>query len=212
MLNPIRPALVLLVLFTALTGLAYPLAITGLAQLAAPALANGSLILQDGKIVGSALIGQNFTSDKYIHARPSATSDTDDAGKTIDAPYNAANSSGSNLGPTSAKLADRVKADVAAWRAQGGAGPVPADAVTTSASGLDPDISPANAEAQVPRVARARGLPEADLKALVAAATDRPFLGVIGEPRVNVLALNLALDRLQRRSPLATEGALEPKR
>jgi potassium-transporting ATPase KdpC subunit len=199
MLAELRPAFVLLALFTALTGFAYPLAVTGVAQIAAPGLADGSLILRDGKVVGSALIGQNFKSDRYFHGRPSATTDTDpnDPSKTFDAPYNAANSSGSNLGPTSAKLVGRVKADAATWRKTNGAGPIPADAVTTSASGLDPDISPANALAQVWRVARARGLAEADVRALVEASVARPFLGVIGEPRVNVLNLNLALDRVQ---------------
>jgi K+-transporting ATPase ATPase C chain len=206
MLNQIRPAFVLLVLLSALTGLAYPLAITAAAQFAAPAVANGSLLTRDGKVIGSALIGQNFKSPRYFHGRPSATSDTDpnDSSKTIDAPYNAANSSGSNLGPTSAKLIDRVKAGVAAW----GAAPVPADAVTTSASGLDPHISPANAAGQVAGVAKARGLKPADVQALVEAQTERPFLGVIGQARVNVLALNLALDRLQQ-PPNSAQGALE---
>ena len=145
MLRDIRPAIVLLALLTLLTGLAYPLGVTALAQFALPGLANGSLIQRDGAVVGSSLIGQNFAADRYFHARPSATSDTDpnDATKTIDAPYNAANSSGSNLGPTSAKLMDRIKADAATWRKSNGDAPVPADAMTTSASGLDPDISPA---------------------------------------------------------------------
>ncbi len=215
MLREIRPAVALLALFTLLTGLLYPLAVTGLAQLAAPGLANGSLIIRDGKVVGSALIGQNFASDRYFHGRLSATSDTDpnDSSKTIDAPYNAANSNGSNLGPTSAKLVARVTADVAAWRKSGGAGPVPADAVTTSASGLDPDISPANALSQVSRVAKARGLEQAGVRALVEAAIARPLLGMIGEPRANVLEMNLALDRLQSpRAPGATQGSLDPKR
>jgi len=199
MLSQIRPAVVLLVLFSALTGLVYPLVVTGVAQLALPRQANGSLIVKDGVVVGSALIGQNFKTDRYFHPRPSATSDTDpnDSTKTIDAPYNAANSSASNLGPTSQKLVDRVKASLEAWRAAGGAGPAPADAVTTSASGLDPDISPANALAQVPAVAKARGLDAAAVRALVESAIDRPALGFIGEPRVNVLRLNLALDGLK---------------
>src|ERR1035438_7490622 len=151
MLQHVRPAVVLLLLFSALTGLVYPLAVTGIAQLAMPSQANGSLIEKGGVVVGSALIGQNFKSDRYFHPRPSATTDTDpnDSSKTIDAPYNAANSSGSNLGPPSKKLIDRVKASVEAWRAVAGPGPVPADAVTTSASGLDPDVSPAAALAQV---------------------------------------------------------------
>jgi K+-transporting ATPase ATPase C chain len=202
MLSQIRPAIVLLALFTLLTGLAYPLAITALAQLALPYQANGSLLTVDGKPVGSALIGQNFASDKYFHPRPSATqtqdpAHPDDPSKTIDAPYNAANSTGSNLGPTSQALIDRVKADVAAKRAAGWTGPIPADSVTTSASGLDPDISPENAFAQVPAVAKARGLPEDKVRALVASQIEGRFLGLIGEPRVNVLRLNMALDALK---------------
>lgn len=201
MLSQIRPAIVLLVLFTALTGLAYPLAITGIAQVAFPYQANGSLVAGANGPVGSALIGQNFASDKYFHPRPSATqaqdpAHPDDSSKTIDAPYNAANSTGSNLGPTSQKLLDRVKADVDAKRAAGWAGPIPADSVTTSASGLDPHISPENAYAQVPGVAKARGLAEDKLRALVAASVEGRVLGLIGEPRVNVLRLNLALDAL----------------
>ncbi len=199
MLRHIRPAIVLLVLFSALTGLVYPLAVTGVAQLAFPRQANGSLIERGGVVVGSALIGQNFTSDRYFHPRPSATTGADpsDSSKTIDAPYNAAGSGGSNLGPTSQKLVDRVMASVAAWRSLAGAGPVPADAVTTSASGLDPDISPANALAQAASVAKARGLDQARVRALVEASIDRPMLGWFGEPRVNVLQLNLALDALR---------------
>ena len=199
MLSQIRPAVVLLALFTLLTGLAYPLAITGIAQLAMPYQANGSLLSVGDKPVGSALIGQNFASDKYFHSRPSATqaqdpAHPDDPTKTIDAPYNAANSTGSNLGPTSQKLIDRVKADVEAKRAAGWTGPIPADSVTTSASGLDPHISPENALAQVAAVAKARGLPEDKVRALVATNTQGRFLGLIGEPRVNVLRLNMALD------------------
>jgi len=199
MLQHLRPALVLIVLFSVLTGLVYPLAITGVAQLAMPYLANGSLIEKNGDVVGSALIGQAFKSDRYFHPRPSATTDADpsDATKTIDAPYNATNSSGSNLGPTSQKLVDRVKGGVAAWRGFAGPGPVPADAVTTSASGLDPDISPANALGQVASVAKARGLPEEKVRALVEGKIEGRVLGLIGEPRVNVLQLNLALDRLK---------------
>ena len=199
MLQHLRPALVLIVLFSVLTGLVYPLAITGVAQLAMPYLANGSLIEKNGNVVGSALIGQAFKSDRYFHPRPSATTDADpsDATKTIDAPYNATNSSGSNLGPTSQKLVDRVKGGVAAWRGFAGPGPVPADAVTTSASGLDPDISPANALGQVASVAKARGLPEEKVRALVEGKIEGRVLGLIGEPRVNVLQLNLALDRLK---------------
>ena len=199
MLQHLRPAIVMLALFTLLTGLVYPLAVTGIAEVALPRQANGSLIEKNGVVVGSALIGQNFKSERYFHPRPSATTDTDpnDSSKTIDAPYNAANSSGSNFGPTSQKLVDRVKAGVMAWRALAGAGPAPADAVTTSASGLDPDVSPETALGQVPAVAKARGLPEGQVRALAEAAIERPALGFIGEPRVNILRLNLALDRLK---------------
>ena len=198
MLSQIRPAIVLLVLFTALTGLAYPLAITGIAQAIMPDRANGSLLGGD-KPVGSALIGQNFAADKYFHGRPSATqaqdpAHPDDSSKTIDAPYNAANSTGSNLGPTSQKLIDRVKADVDARHTAGATGPIPADAVTTSASGLDPHISPENALAQVAAVAKARNLTEDKVRALVEANVEGRALGLIGEPRVNVLRLNMALD------------------
>src|SRR5271163_3681588 len=169
MISQIRPAIVLLVLFTLLTGLAYPLAITEIAQAILPGQANGSLLSSGGKPVGSSLIGQNFTADKYFHSRPSATqiqdpAHPDDPTKTVDAPYNAANSTGSNLGPTSQKLLDRVKADVAAKRAAGVSGPVPADSVTTSASGLDPHISPENALSQVATVAKARNIPEDKLR------------------------------------------------
>ena len=196
MLSHLRPAIVMLVLFTLLTGIAYPFAITGIAQAVLNAPANGSTIVWDGKVIGSTLIGQNFASDKYFHGRPSATNtpDSADAIKTVDAPYNAANSSGSNLGPTSKALVVRVAADVEARRKVGISGPVPADAVTTSASGLDPDISPANAAAQIADVAKARGMDEGKLRALVEAQTQGRFLGLIGEPRVNVLLLNLVLD------------------
>ncbi|VTZ28079.1 potassium translocating ATPase, subunit C [Methylocella tundrae] len=199
MLQHLRPALVMLALFTVLTGVIYPFALTGFAAIALPGTANGSLVKNGDVIVGSSLIGQNFTKDVYFHSRPSATSaaDPNDSTKTIDAPYNADNSSGSNLGPTSAKLIDRVKADIETLRGQGLAGPIPADAVTTSGSGLDPDISPAYAKAQVARVAKARNLPEAKVAALVDATTSGRLLGVIGEPRVNVLELNLALDGMK---------------
>ena len=202
MLSQIRPAIVLLALFTLLTGLAYPLAITGIAQVAFYHQANGSLVPPDGAPVGSSLIGQNFASDKYFHGRPSATqaqdpAHPDDSTKTIDAPYNAANSTGSNLGPTSQKLLDRVKADVAAKRAAGWTGDIPADSVTTSASGLDPHISPDNALAQVAVVAKARGLDEGKVRALVKANVEGRAIGLVGEPRVNVLRLNMALDALK---------------
>jgi len=199
MLSQLRPALVMTALFTVLTGLVYPLAITGLAQLLAPAKANGSLIERDGKVVGSELIGQNFASERYFHGRPSATSAPDpaDATKTVDAPYNAGNSSGSNLGPTSKKLVDRVNGAIEAELAAGRLGEVAADAVTTSASGLDPHISPQYALAQAPAVAKARGLEEARVRELVEAHSDGRIAGVIGEPRVNVLRLNLALDALK---------------
>jgi K+-transporting ATPase ATPase C chain len=201
MLSQIRPAIVLLVLFTVLTGLVYPLAITGIAQAVMPHQANGNLLPIGGPPVGSALIGQNFATDKYFHPRPSATqtqdpAHPDDSSKTIDAPYNAANSTGSNLGPTSQKLLDRVKADVAAKQAAGWTGPIPADSVTTSASGLDPHISPENALAQIAAVAKARNLPEDKLRALVEDHIEGRALGLIGEPRVNVLRLNMALDAL----------------
>ena len=201
MLSQIRPAIVMLVLFSALTGLAYPLAVIGVAQAIAPSQANGGLVMLKGKIVGSSLIGQNFVSNKYFHGRPSATQTQDpqhpdDPTKTIDAPYNAANSSGSNLGPTSQKLIDRVKTDIDAKRAAGLTGPIPADAVTTSASGLDPDISPQYALAQVAAVAKARNLPEEKVRALVEAHVDGRVFGLFGEPRANVLLLNLALDGL----------------
>jgi K+-transporting ATPase ATPase C chain len=190
----LRPALVLIALFTVLTGIAFPLTFTGLATALVPGRANGSLIERNGKVIGSRLIGQTFASDRYFHGRPSATTDTDpnDPAKTISVPYDANNSGGSNLGPTSKALLDRVKKDIAALGKE--AKPVPGDMVTTSASGLDPDISPANAERQIARVAAARGMPEAELRALVAAHTKGRFLGFLGEPRVNVLALNLALD------------------
>jgi K+-transporting ATPase ATPase C chain len=199
MLTHLRPAIVMIVLFTALTGLAYPLAVTGIAQTIMPGLAGGSLIESKGNVIGSSLIGQSFALEKYFHPRPSATSAPDpaDSSKTVDAPYNAGNSSGSNLGPTSQKLIDRVKGDVETLRAEGVSQPIPADAVTTSASGLDPHISPQNAAIQIERVAKARGLAPEVVNRLVAQQTQGRLFGLIGEPRVNVLSLNLALDALK---------------
>ncbi len=197
MLNSLRPALVLVLLLTGITGLAYPLAMTGAAQVLFPAQANGSLIEKNGTVVGSALIGQAFTSDRYFHGRPSATTGADpaDASKTVPQPYNAANSMGSNLGPTNPALFERVKGDLAALKAENPGAAVPVDLVTTSASGLDPDISPEAALFQVPRIAKARGVGEDVLRRLVAQSTQERTFGLLGEPRVNVLALNLALDR-----------------
>lgn len=192
----LRPAVVLLALFTALTGVAYPLAVTGIAQVAVPGAANGSRVTVDGHVVGSALVGQSFTAERYFHGRPSATTapDPHDPAKSVDSPYNAASSTGSNLAPSSAALAQAVSTRVAAL----GGSPVPADLATASASGLDPDISPAAAALQVGRVARARGLPEDDVRALVKRNTMGATFGLLGEPRVNVLALNIALDGLKR--------------
>jgi K+-transporting ATPase ATPase C chain len=196
MLREIRPAIVLLVALTLITGLAYPLAMTGVAGAIFPKQAAGSLIERDGKVVGSALIGQEFKSDKYFHGRLSATTAPDpaDATKTVSAPYNAANSGGSNLGPTSKALADRVKEDVDKLKAENPSSAVPIDLVTTSASGLDPDISPEGALFQVPRVAKTRNMPEERVRELVTQNTQGRLIGIFGEPRVNVLALNLALD------------------
>jgi potassium-transporting ATPase KdpC subunit len=196
MLKHIRPAIMMIVVMTVITGIAYPFAMTGIAQVVFPSQANGSLVEKDGKVIGSTLIGQNFTQDRYFHGRPSATTDTDpkDPTKTISAPYNAANSAGSNLGPTSKALVDRVKGDVKTLAAENPNAPVPIDLVTSSASGLDPDITPAAALFQVPRVARARNIPEDRVRALVTANTEGRLLGLIGEPRVNVLKLNLSLD------------------
>ena len=198
MLREIRPAIVLLLALTAITGLAYPLAMTGIAGALFPVQAQGSLIEKDGKVIGSALIGQEFRDEKYFHGRPSATlaPDPNDSTKTVPAPYNAANSGGSNLGPTSKALADRLKADVDKLKAENPNAAVPVDLVTTSASGLDPNISPDAAQFQVPRVAKARNLPEDQVRQLVTAGTEGRLLGLLGEPRVNVLALNLALDRM----------------
>ena len=196
MLREIRPAILVLLVLTLITGLAYPLAITAIAGVIFPRQAAGSLIERNGQVVGSALIGQEFKSDKYFHGRPSATvaPDPNDATKTVPAPYNAANSGGSNLGPTSKALSDRLKADVDKLKAENPTEPVPVDLVTTSASGLDSDISPEAALFQVPRVAKARNMPEDQLRALVEKETEGRLGGFLGEPRVNVLELNLALD------------------
>ncbi|HEX7776284.1 MAG TPA: potassium-transporting ATPase subunit KdpC [Parvibaculum sp.] len=194
MLKEIRPAIVLLLLFTLLTGIAYPLGMTRLAETFFPRQAHGSLIVKDGKTIGSDLIGQYFASDRYFHGRPSATTGTDDKGNSIAQPYNAANSMGSNLGPTSKALMDRIRSDVAKLKAENPDAPIPVDMVTTSASGFDPDITPAAALFQVPRVARARNLDAARVLALVNQFTKPRMLGIIGEPTVNVLKLNMALD------------------
>jgi potassium-transporting ATPase KdpC subunit len=198
MLREIRPAIVVLVALTLFTGLVYPLAMTGIAQVLFPYQASGSMIERDGKVVGSELIGQEFTSDKYFHGRLSATTapDPKDPTKTVAAPYNAANSGGSNLGPSNKALIDRVQADIAKLQKENPGTPVPIDLVTTSASGLDPDISPEAALFQVPRIAKARKLPEDRIRQLVDDATEGRLLGLLGEPRVNVLKLNIALDRL----------------
>ena len=198
MLREIRPAIVVLVALTLITGLAYPLAMTGIAQALFPRQAQGSLIERNGTVVGSELIGQVFESDKYFHGRPSATTapDPNDSTKTVPAPYNAANSGGSNLGPSNKALIDRVQGDIDKLKQENPSMPVPTDLVTTSASGLDPHISPEAALFQVPRIAKARNLPEDRIRQLVADNTEGRLFGLLGEPRVNVLLLNLALDRL----------------
>jgi len=198
MLKEIRPAIVMIVVMTVLTGLAYPLAMTGIAEAVFPDQAHGSLVVKDGKVIGSRLIGQNFADDKYFHGRPSATTEPDpkDPNKTVPVPYAADNSVGSNLGPTNQALVDRVKEDAAKLKVENSAS-IPVDLVTTSASGLDPDITPAGALFQVPRVAKARNLPEEKVRQLVTDHIEGRLLGVVGEPHVNVLELNLALDALK---------------
>ena len=200
MLKQIRPALVIVVFLTLLTGLVYPLAMTGIASVLFPRQAEGSIVTVDGKVVGSSLIAQGFASDRYFHPRPSATTVTDpkDPTKTIPKAYAADSSGGSNLGPSSKALIDRIRGDADKLKAENPAAPVPQDLVTTSASGLDPDITPEAALFQVPRVAKARNLQADKLRDLVSSHTEGLTLGLFGEPRVNVLELNLALDALAR--------------
>ena len=201
MLKQIRPAIILLIALTIITGLVYPLVVTGIAGVVFPRQAQGSLIERDGKVVGSSLIGQTFSEDRYFQGRPSATvtPDPKDPTKNVDAPYNAANSGGSNLGPTNKALIERVKGDVDKLKAENPSAPVPIDLVTTTASGLDPHISPAAALFQAPRVAKARNMPEDRVRQLVQEHTEGRLFGLLGEPRVNVLAINLALDRVAAR-------------
>jgi K+-transporting ATPase ATPase C chain len=196
MLKELRPAIVLIIAFTIINGLLYPLAMTGIAGVIFPYQAKGSLIEKDGKVIGSELMGQAFASDRYFHGRPSATIGPDpaDPSKTTSVPYNAANSMGSNLGPTNKALIDRVKADVDKLKAENPSAQVPIDLVTTSGSGLDPDVSPEGALFQVARVAKARNMSEDSVRQLVNENTKGRTLGILGEPRVNVLELNLALD------------------
>lgn len=186
--SALRPAIVMTLLFALLLGFAYPLLVMGVGQAIFPSQANGSLIRDGDKVIGSSVIGQAFTSDRYFQTRPSA------AGANG---YDGLASSGSNLGPTSQALADRVKADVEKRRGEGVTGALPADLATASGSGLDPDLSPAAAMAQVGRIAKVRGIPEGDLRALVERSIEQPTLGILGEPHVNVLALNRQLDGIQ---------------
>jgi K+-transporting ATPase ATPase C chain len=199
MFNQLRPALFVFVALTLLTGVAYPYAVTGVAQLVFPYQAKGSLIERDGKVIGAEIIGQNFESERYFHGRPSATTATDpnDSTRTVPAPYNAGNSSASNAGPTSKALIERVQADVEKLKAENPDATVPVDLITTTGSGLDPHVTPASALFQVPRVAKARRIDEARLRRLVEESVEGRVLGLVGEPRVNVLKLNLALDALK---------------
>lgn len=198
MLQHLRPAITMLIAFTLITGLAYPLAVTGLARSLFPTQADGSLVMRDGKVIGSSVMGQSFAGERYFHGRPSATTGPDpaDSSKTVDTPYNGASTAGSNLGPTSKALIERVTASIAELKAENPNAPVPTELVTTSGSGLDPHISPEAALFQAPRIARSRSLPEDRVRALIAQHTEGRTFGLLGEPRVNVLAINLALDAL----------------
>lgn len=199
MTNEIRPAIILLLLFTLLTGIAYPFGMTGLGGLLFPRQAAGSLIFRNGQVIGSEIIGQAFSRPGYFHGRPSATTGLDDKGTSVAQPYNAANSMGSNLGPTSKSLIDRIRAETARLAAENPDRPVPVDLVTTSASGFDPDITPAGALFQIRRIAAARHLDPGKIEKLVGQFTKPRTLGIIGEPTVNVLKLNMALDAMAQK-------------